>query len=66
MQAEELHSKLSKKRLSKSEVNDLTNELLNYPELVLPLIQHVFQEEKEGVVMASWVLDHLLRKDLSL
>ena len=66
MQAEELHSKLSKKRLSKSEVNDLTNELLNYPELVLPLIQHVFQEEKEGVFMASWVLDHLLRKDLSL
>ncbi|MEL6305094.1 MAG: hypothetical protein AAGL29_01985 [Bacteroidota bacterium] len=66
MQAKELHLKLSQKRLSKSEVNDLTHRLLNYPELVLPLIQHVFKEEKEGLFMASWVLDHLLRKNLLL
>ncbi|MEL6483564.1 MAG: hypothetical protein AAFP96_01810 [Bacteroidota bacterium] len=66
MRAEELHVKLSQKRLSKPEVNGLTHQLLNHPELVLPLIQHVFEEEKEGAFMASWVLDHLLRRNLSL
>ncbi|MEM6893360.1 MAG: hypothetical protein AAF554_06675 [Bacteroidota bacterium] len=66
MRAEELHVKLSQKRLSKPEVDGLTNKLLNCPELVLPLIQHVFREEKEGLFMASWALDNLLRKNLSL
>lgn len=66
MRAEELHLLLNQKRLSKPEVNDLTHRLLNYPELILPLIRHVFEEEKEGLFMASWVLDHLLRKKLSL
>ncbi|MEO9511404.1 MAG: hypothetical protein ABJN84_00130 [Flavobacteriaceae bacterium] len=64
MTEEQLHRTLNSGRLSKTEINQLVTQLLNFPELTPCLLHEVFIEDKAGTFNASWAFDHLMRKKL--
>jgi len=58
---------LNEKRLSKEEIIALVQQLLQFPQLTLPLLEEVFRQDQQAESFnASWVFDHLMRKDLTL
>jgi hypothetical protein len=65
MTKEQLQHQLTSGRLSKPKIDVLVGELLEHPKLVTVLLDEVQLEDKRGTFNASWVLDHLLRKNLS-
>ncbi len=66
MTADELYTRLNSGRLSKEKIMLLVSELIHFPELVGTLLEAIWIEDKEGTFNASWVFDHLMRKNLSL
>lgn len=64
MTKEQLHLQLNSGRLSKPTIDVLVKELIRHPNLVEVLINEVHIEDKAGTFNASWVLDHLMRKEL--
>ncbi|WP_136465504.1 adenylosuccinate lyase [Flagellimonas onchidii] len=64
MTENQLHFTLNSNRLSKAQINQLVDELVNYPELIENLLQEVFDEDKKDSFNASWTFDHLMRKKL--
>ncbi|MDT0621863.1 hypothetical protein [Croceitalea vernalis] len=64
MKEEQLYRRLNSGRLSKTEIDELVNELMDYPNLTEMLLQEVFRQDKEHDFNASWVFDHLMRKKL--
>jgi len=65
MSIQELLVVLNSGRLSKLRINELVNQLEHRPDLVKPLLDEVFRQDKEGEFNASWVFDHLMRKQLA-
>ena len=57
---------LTSKRLSKSEILELVDQLYKKPQLVGVLLHAIWIEDKDGGFNASWVFDHLMRKNLDL
>ena len=66
MTAQELQFQLNAKRIHKPQVAYLVSEILAYPNLVEPLLAEVYEQDKAGLFNASWVLDHVLRKEPDL
>lgn len=64
MTKEQLHLRLNSGRLSKNQILELVEELLQTPNLVGELLQAIWIEDKKNDFNASWVFDHLMRKNL--
>ncbi|MCR9262756.1 MAG: hypothetical protein NXH86_01290 [Flavobacteriaceae bacterium] len=64
MTKQQLHTKLHSGRLTKSEVDQLVEQLIQQPSLAEALFLEVLKEDKEGTFNASWTFDHLMRKRL--
>lgn len=66
MTKEQLHLGLNSGRLSKNQILELVDELLHTPHLVGELLKVIWIEDKKNEFNASWVFDHLMRKNLDL
>lgn len=64
MTEQQLHLDLNSGRLSKSQINQLVDQLVELPELTEHLLQEVFDQDSTDSFNASWVFDHLMRKKL--
>ena len=64
MTKNELKKALTAGRLSKPGILELVEQLSATPQLVGPLLDAIWVEDKEGGFNASWVFDHLMRKNL--
>ncbi|MEM9647779.1 MAG: adenylosuccinate lyase [Bacteroidota bacterium] len=60
----QLHTALNSGRLSKVRIDGLVSQLEGHPELTGKLLHEVFLQDKSDSFNASWVLDHLMRKQL--
>ncbi len=65
MTEEQLYTALNNGRISKSQIEDLVNQLAKEPQLAPVLYKEVLLEDKEGTFNASWTFDHLMRKNLT-
>jgi len=60
-----LQQRLNAGRLNKGQIEELVQDLTQYPELLETLLSEVFAQDFTGVSFnASWVFDHLMRKKL--
>ncbi len=64
MNKNQLHEVLTSRRLSKPRILELVEQLSTAPQLVGTLLDTIWVEDKEGNFNASWVFDHLMRKNL--
>ncbi|MDT0607211.1 adenylosuccinate lyase [Croceitalea rosinachiae] len=65
MTEDELLQKLNTGRLSKRQIVGLVEELVKYPSLTECLLREIFRQDKLNEFNASWVFDHLMRKQLA-
>ncbi|WP_010517925.1 hypothetical protein [Croceivirga radicis] len=67
MNAKELKNELNDKRIRKPEIVRLVTEITSKPDLVNTLLEEMFLADAKGNNFnASWLLDHVLRKELAL
>lgn len=66
MSEEQLLETLYSQRLHKERIEGLVKVILAQPKLVKPLLYAVFEEDQTEFFNASWVFDHVMRKNLLL
>ncbi|GMN09182.1 hypothetical protein MTsPCn9_03620 [Croceitalea sp. MTPC9] len=64
MTKNELHKRLNSGRLSKNQILELVDDFLQSSDLVGELLKAIWVEDKRNDFNASWVFDHLMRKNL--